>query len=71
VKRYSLKPVVVDDTNIYFFDEDGLTSDLFCRVAKNGGEVVKLDSGYASGVITQSKTQVYFASLDDIHVWPK
>jgi len=71
VKRYSLKPVAVDDTNIYFFDEDGLTTDLICRVAKNGGEVEKLDSGYASGVITRSKTQVYFTSLDDIHSWEK
>lgn len=67
VKRYSLKPVVVDDTNIYFFDEDGLTADLFCRVAKNGGEVEKLDSGYASGVIAQDKMFAYFAGLDDVY----
>jgi hypothetical protein len=71
VKRYSLKPVVIDETYIYFFDENGMTSDLLCRVLKNGGEVEKLDSGYASGVITQSKTQVYFASLDDILSWKK
>ena len=70
VKRYSLKPVVVDETNIYFFDEDGMTADLFCRVAKNGGEVEKLDSGYSSGVIAQDKLHVYFASLDDIHSFP-
>ncbi|HEV7747731.1 MAG TPA: hypothetical protein VGO56_22215 [Pyrinomonadaceae bacterium] len=71
VKRYSLKPVVTDETFIYFFDEDGLTTDLICRVPNNGGEVEKLDSGYASGVITQGKTQIYFASLDDIHSWKK
>ena len=71
VKRYSLKPVVVDETHIYFFDEDGLTRDLFCRVSKNGGEVEKLDSGYASGVIAQRATRVYFASLDDILSFPK
>lgn len=71
VKRYSLKPVVVDETNIYFFDEDGLTTDLFCRVPKSGGEVEKLDSGYASGVIAQDKLHVYFASLDDVHSFPK
>lgn len=71
VKRYSLKPVAVDDANIYFFDEDGLTSDLFCKVSKNGGEVTKLDSGYATGVITQSKTLVYFASSDAIYSFNK
>jgi hypothetical protein len=71
VKRYSLKPVVVDEQYIYFFDEDGLTADLFCRVAKNGGDVEKLDSGYASGVIAQGERHVYFASLDDVHSWPK
>jgi hypothetical protein len=63
--------VAVDETNIYFFDEDGLTSDLICAVARNGGAVTKLDSGYASGVITQSKTQVYFGSLDSIHSFAK
>lgn len=67
VKTYSLKPVVVDDAYVYFFDENGMTSDLLCRVPKNGGEVVRLDEGYSSGVIAQSKTMVYFASLDDIY----
>lgn len=71
VKRYSLKPVAVDDTNIYFFDEDGMTADLLCKVSKTGGEVTKLDSGYASGVIAQGKTLVYFASLDDIYSFTK
>ena len=71
VKTYSLKPVAVDETNIYFFDEDGLTADLFCKVSKEGGEVAKLDTGYASGVIAQSKTLVYFASLDDIYSFAK
>jgi hypothetical protein len=71
VKRYSLKPVAVDDANVYFFDEEGMTRDVFCRVAKNGGEVTKLDFGYASGVITQSKTMVYIAALDDIFSFPK
>jgi hypothetical protein len=71
VKRYSLRPIIVDDTHVYFFNESTLYADLFCKVSKNGGEVENLDSGYASGVIAQSKTQVYFASLDDIHSWPK
>lgn len=71
VKTYSLKPVAVDETNVYFFDEDGLNADLFCKVSKNGGEVTKLDSGYTSGVIAQSKTLVYFASLDDIYSFTK
>ncbi|HEV7398493.1 MAG TPA: hypothetical protein VGN86_18415 [Pyrinomonadaceae bacterium] len=71
VKTYSLKPIAVDDANIYFFDEDGMTKDAFCRVSKSGGSVTKIDTGYASGVITQSKSLVYFASLDDIHSFAK
>jgi hypothetical protein len=71
VKTYSLKPVAVDETNIYFFDEDGLTSDVLCKVSKSGGEITRLDTGYASGVIAQSKTQIYFASLDDIYSFTK
>jgi hypothetical protein len=67
VKSYSLKPVAVDDANVYFFDEDGLTADLLCRVPKRGGEVTRLDAGYASGVIAQDKGAVYFAGLDDIY----
>jgi hypothetical protein len=71
VKKYSLKPVVVDDTNVYFFNEESMSLDALCKVSKNGGEVTKLDTGYASGVITDSKTQVYFASLDDIYSFQK
>jgi hypothetical protein len=71
VKRYLARPIAVDETNIYFFEEDGMTSDVFCRVSKNGGEVVKLDNGYSSGVIAQGKTQVYLGSLDDIYAYPK
>lgn len=37
----------------------------------NGGEVVRLDGGYSSGIIAQSKMQVYFASLDDIYSFAK
>jgi len=71
VKRYSVTQVAVDDTNIYFFDEAGMTNDVLCRVAKNGGEVAKIDFGYSSGVITQSKTMVYIAAGDDIYSFPK
>jgi hypothetical protein len=71
VKTYSLKPVVVDETNIYFFDEDGLMADAFCKISKNGGEVTRFDTGYASGVIAQSKTHVYFGGLDSIYSFPK
>lgn len=71
VKRYSVTPIAVDETNIYFFDEAGMTSDVFCRVSKTGDEVVKLDTGYSSGAIAQSKTQVYLASLDDIYSYTK
>jgi hypothetical protein len=71
VKTFSLKQFVIDEANIYFFDEKGLSADELCRVSKNGGEVVKLDAGYASGVIAQSKTLIYFASLDDIYSFTK
>ncbi|HZT58017.1 MAG TPA: hypothetical protein VFA21_05245 [Pyrinomonadaceae bacterium] len=71
VKTYSLKPVAVDDANVYFFDEDGLTSDLLCRVPKQGGDVTRIDGGYASGVIAQGKGDVYIASLDDIYGFTK
>jgi hypothetical protein len=71
VKTYSLRPVVVDDKNVYFFDEESLMKDAFCKVSKNGGEVTRFDTGYGSGVISQSKTLVYFASLDDLYSFAK
>lgn len=71
VKTYSLRPVVVDGTNVYFFDEETLMKDAFCKVSKNGGEVTRLDTGYGSGVISQSKTLVYFASGDDLYSFAK
>lgn len=71
VKTYSLKPVAVDDANVYFFDEDGLSAALLCKVPKRGGEVTCLDAGYASGVISQGRAAVYFASLDDIYSFAK
>jgi hypothetical protein len=71
VKRYSLTQIAVDDTNIYFFDEAGMTNDVLCKVAKSGGEVTKLDFGYASGVITQSRTMLYIVAGDDIYSFPK
>jgi len=44
---------------------------LRCKVAKTGGAVTILDRGYASGVIAQSATQVYFAALDDLYRFTK
>lgn len=67
VARYSLKPVVVDKTHVYFFGEEGLTNDLLCKVAKSGGAVTILGKGYTSGVIAQDKTQLYFAASDDLY----
>jgi len=66
VKQYSLKPVVIDDANIYFFDEETMNKDAICRVPKNGGDVSRLDTGYSSGVIAQNKGAIFFAALDDI-----
>ena len=70
MKTYSLKPVVVDDANVYFFDEDG-SNDALCKISKNGGEVTRFDSGYSSGVIAQSKTLVFFAAGDDLYSFAK
>ncbi len=70
-KTFSLKQFVIDEQNIYFFDEDGLSADVLCRVSKNGGDVAKLDTGYASGVMTQSKSSVFVASLDTIYSFAK
>jgi hypothetical protein len=71
VKRYSLKPVAVDETSVYFFDEESLYKDAFCKVSKTGGAVTRIDTGYSSGVIDQSKSQVYFAGGDDIYSFAK
>lgn len=71
VKTYSLKPVVVDETTVYFFDEESLYKDAFCKVSKNGGQVTRIDTGYETGVIAQSKTQVYFGSMNDIYSYGK
>lgn len=70
-KTFSLKQFVIDDQNIYFFDQEGLSADVLCRVSKNGGEVTKLDTGYASGVMTQNKRSVFVASLDTIYSFTK
>lgn len=67
VRTYSLKPVVVDENDVYFFDEASLLKDVFCKISKSGGPVTKFDTGYESGGIAQSKTQVYFAGLDEIY----
>ncbi len=66
VRSYSLKPIVVDDANIYFFDEESMYSEALCKISTNGGEVTRLDTGYSGGTIAQSKTAVYFGTLDDI-----
>ncbi|HSS19339.1 MAG TPA: hypothetical protein VLL54_04640 [Pyrinomonadaceae bacterium] len=71
VKRYSLKPIAIADDNIYFFDEEGMSADVLCKIAKNGGEVTKLDRGYASGVVSQDKQHVYIGAGDDIYAFPK
>lgn len=33
-KTFSLKQSVIDEQNIYFFDEDGLSADVLCRASK-------------------------------------
>jgi hypothetical protein len=71
VKKYSLSPVTVDDTNIYFFNEESMYLNALCKVSKNGGEFTKLDTGYSGGVIENTKTQVYFIGMNDIYSFPK
>lgn len=71
VKRFSLKPMVVDEANVYFFDEEGMSGDALCRVPKAGGDVVRIDTGYSSGVIAQRGSSLFFASLDTIYSIPK
>lgn len=66
VKQYALQPVAIDDANVYFFDEESMFKNALCKVPKNGGEVTRLDVGYSTGVIAQSKTLVYFVGGDDI-----
>jgi len=70
-KTFTLGQIAADDTNIYFFDEHSVMKDDLCRVSKKGGEVARLDTGYASGIITQGRTLIYFATLDDIYSFPK
>jgi hypothetical protein len=71
VKSFSLSPAVVDEQYVYFFDEDSTNKHALCRIAKQGGEVQRLDSGYSGGAISQSKTQLFFAGLDDIYSFSK
>lgn len=66
-KTLSLKQFVIDDSDVYFFDEADMSSDALCRVPKTGGDVVVLDTGYAGGAMAQNKTHIFFSSLDDIY----
>lgn len=70
-KTFTLVPFSVDETNVYFFDEHSMYKDDLCRVSKNGGEITKLDTGYAGGVNAQSKSTVYFWSLSTIYSFTK
>lgn len=65
-KTISARPFVIDDANIYFFDEASTFTDGLYKVAKAGGEVTRLDTGYSGGAVTQGKTAIYFLTLDDI-----
>lgn len=70
-KTFSLKQFSVDERFVYFFDEADMSNDSLCKVPNAGGEVVRLDTGYAAGAITQDKTHIFFASLDDIYSFAK
>lgn len=70
-ETFSLSPFAVDEANIYFFAQDGASKHALYKVPKNGGAAAKLDAGYSGGVVAQSKTAIYFASLDDIYAFAK
>ena len=70
-KTYGVSGLVIDDATVYFIDEDSALPNALFKVPKNGGAVVRLDGGYSSGTISQSKTQVYFASSDTIYSFAK
>ena len=71
VKDFALKPFIVDEANVYFFDNDKSPQNALCKISKNGGDVARLDTGYANGVIANGKTLVYFVSSDDIYSFTK
>ena len=71
VKNYSLSQVAIDDANIYFFNEDGMFSEVLCKVSKQGGEVTTIDGGYSSGIIVLSKTEIFFVGGDNIYNFQK
>jgi hypothetical protein len=71
VKSFSLKPFVIDDHDIFFFDEAGIDGDILCKVSRSGGEVLTLDRGYASGVIAQTAGKIFVGSLDTIFSFDK
>ena len=61
-----------DGENLYFgFRGAGASVWALRKVSKNGGEPAKLDAGYSSGVIAQSKMLIYFAGLNDIYSFAK
>lgn len=70
-KTITLGQIAVDETEIYFFDENSLTKDDLCRVSKNGGEVSRLDHGYSNGILLVTGRLVYFTAGDDVYSFPK
>ena len=70
-KTFTLGQIMTDEVNVYFFDEQSINYDYLCRVSKSGGDVVRLDSGYTSNMLAQSKTLIYFVASDDIYSFAK
>ena len=67
----TLGQIAVDDANVYFFDENSLTKDDLCRVAKDGGEMSRLDTGYSNGIIVVSGRLIYFPAGEDLYRFAK
>lgn len=70
-KTFSAKEFVVTEAAVYFFDEEGMSDDVLCKISKNGGDITKLDRGYARGAIGQNKTNIFLGTLDDIYTVAK
>lgn len=68
-KTCSLKPFLPCPDGIFFFDQEGLTTDLLCKLSQ--GKVAILDRGYIGEDAVLGGNSVYFSSLDTVYAWPR
>lgn len=70
-KTYSTKQIAFDEKNVYFFDEDSINYDVLCRMAIGGGDIERLDVGYAGGAMAIANSQVIYAVGGDLYSFSK